>query len=128
MTTYAGRDAILATMKKRYRDVPTRIGTVCIESLSSAQRTDCESFVLDENGDVDKSKYPQAKARWVVESVVSSPDDPVKEYTVADVEAVSKTDAGVIDAIVDAIYELNGVTDADRDAMEKNSGQTEGGG
>ena len=115
---FAGPDELAMTARRRYRTVPTPSGLYRIHNLTTAERAAVESYFINDDGTRDIEKWLKIKARWIVESLVDG--DGLRHFTMADIDKVQSYDCQTTDLIVDAIYEHNGVSQADREAMEKN--------
>ena len=117
---YAGRDDLAKTTKKRYQDVRTDAGTYCIQSLSDRERSQVEAFLVDEDGNVNTDRRQLMKARWLVASLVDGDEKSSRLYTDDEVELVANFDSKVTNQIVDAVFDLNGLTSGDIEELEKN--------
>ena len=110
------RAAILSASARRYRivEVPT-LGEVRIQSLTERERSECESTFYDKHGRRNPSKQIEAKATWIVASVVD--DHGAKYFTPADIPQVMGIDSAITNYLFDAIWDHIGITEDDRKVL-----------
>lgn len=117
---------ILAADKKKSKDVPVKEwgGTVRLQELSAAERDlwESESFITepDDDGEAAARFNPkQARARLVVRCIVD--EDGKRLFSDDEVAAVGSLSASTVQKLFMVARQLNAISSADIEELEKNS-------
>lgn len=123
MSSYAGRDALLALTKRRFADVQLPGGeTVRIRSLTERERSKYESETLTKKGDLNQSKLADAKRRLIALCICDGEGNTILQAD--DVKALEDVDSAVTQTLYDAIRLHCGFDQRDVEELVKNSGGT----
>jgi len=120
MTTYLGREAILAADDRQYDDiaVPEWGGTVRVRGMSGTQRDEYESSIIEQRGNDRKVNLRNARAKLVVRCVVD--EEGRTMFTVDDIAALGRKSAVALERIFDAARRLSGMTEGDVERLAEN--------
>lgn len=120
MTSYLGREAILAADDRQYDDVevPEWGGTVRVRGMSGAQRDDYEASIIEQRGNDRKVNLRNARAKLVARCVVD--EDGRTMFTTEDISALGRKSAVALERIFDAARRLSGMTEGDVERLAEN--------
>ena len=116
--TLLSRDAILALKGGRYEDVKVRGlgGTVRVAAVSAGAR---DAFELAIQDLPEKERRKDFRARLLV--MCCTDDDGKPLFTYDDIPSLSALEAAAVDPVVEVAMRLNGLSERDREELEKNS-------
>jgi len=120
-TKMSKRDLLLSATNRRYKIVPTPIGSFTIRSLTETERSEQELSTMNrKTGALAVAKLPDAKLAMITAMVV---DDDAKEvlFTEADWPNLRKVDSSVIASLYSACLAFVGFDDQDIDELVGNS-------
>ncbi|MDT0305061.1 hypothetical protein [Streptomonospora wellingtoniae] len=108
------RDQILGADDAQYDhvDVPEWGGRVRIRSLTGTERDKFESEIA---GNTKRLKLDNVRAKFVAKSVVDAQGNQV--FSTADVAALGRKNAAVLNRVFEACQKLSGLTDDDVDEL-----------
>lgn len=119
---YLTKDQILGADDREFKtvDVPQWGGSVCLASMTGAERDQFEADMLDEKGKSKKGKLKNFRARYVSHCIVNSPEDPTRTFSEADIAALGAKHAGALAKLFDEATAMNGTSQADVEELEGN--------
>jgi hypothetical protein len=126
------RSAILAVMDldKEYVDVPEWGGTIIVRCLTGSERDAYEAEIVGTraSGTSRELNLTNIRAKLVARTVVD--EDGNRLFTDADIPALGKKNAAVLDKIFTVAQRLSGLSQADVDTLVEQMGkdQSEGSG
>lgn len=119
------RSEILSHTTRRYSDVDIPgVGNVRIRSLTEAERNAIELKQLDKHGRRDLKKLPYTKVNWIIACAVD--EHGACLFADADADRLLLVDSYITDTLFDAIQDHVGLSAKDREALLKNSQETDG--
>jgi hypothetical protein len=92
---------------------------VPVWGMSAGERTRFEQSLLDSSGKQSKARLGEIRARLVVASCRNDDGSPI--FTLEDVQAIGAKRADVVERIVNTAQRLSGFSNADMEAVAKNS-------
>lgn len=111
---FLGRDAILGADDLAYDTVPVPEwgGTVRIRALTGTER---DRFEAEVAGNGKRLKLDNVRAKFVARCIVDAKDNQV--FGTADVAALGRKNAAVLNRVFEACQKLSGLTDEDVDEL-----------
>lgn len=115
------KDQILGKDDRAYKDVEVAEwgGSIRLQAMSSAERDDYEAEAYLANKDGGAKAFKNLRARLVAKCAVDD-DGELVFVSPADVRALGKQSAAIINRLFDVCRELNGLTQADVEELEGN--------
>jgi hypothetical protein len=115
------RDAMLAPIEVPREEVelPELGGSVWIKGMTASDRSKFEREFQTSSGKRSKRRMDEIRERLVIACVCN--EDGTLLLTERDIEAIGRQPIGVIERIVDVAQRLCGMSNADVEAMAKNS-------
>lgn len=120
------KDVILAKddLIKEKVEIPEWGGYVFVRCLTGTERDDFESSLISQKGTSKSSNFKNLRAKLVALTVVD--DEGNRIFTDADVPALGKKNAAILDMLFDKAQELSGFKKQDIEDLTKNSEATPG--
>jgi len=120
--SYLGRDAILAaaTLKTEEADVPEWGGVVLVRELRGRERDEWEASLAVQRGKQMVPDVANMRAKLVARSIVGGDGEPV--FSQQDVAALGELSAAALDRVFEVASRLSGLSEADLEAAQGNSG------
>jgi hypothetical protein len=115
------RDAILGKTKLKTErvDVPEWGGAVLVRELTGAERDAFEASILDDQGNADRERMVNSRARLAVRSIVDENGE--RLFSDDDAEALGVTSGRALDRVFSVASRLSGITPDDLEELTKNS-------
>ena len=109
------REALLAALAIRTKDVAIPGGTVRVRTMTAGERISLGATAVDANGKIDAKAY---SAQIVASSVIGEDGFPV--FSTDDAELLLAGAADVFETLFDACQELSGLGNKAKDAAKGN--------
>mgnify|MGYP000020556081 CR=1 FL=1 len=88
-----------------------------LQSLTESERTECELYAYDDDGEFQMERRKLGKAKWIVASQVNA--ESLREWSDEQIDTVSSLDSGLVSWLVDQVHAHCAVTEADIEALKK---------
>lgn len=101
-------------------EVPEWKSTVYVKTMTGEERDHFEESSLVKKGKNREMTLRNIRARLVVMSVVTGPDNPTHVFTPNDIDWLTKKSSRALDRVYEAAAKLNGITASDVDELAGN--------